>query len=143
MAYDVNYDDLDYGDETRHRGDYVGLPHDEANDGIEEGAAVGFDGTKIVPADDANPAIGVLYTYQYAGNEVVQDRNATVKVGGTVKAQVAGTVSAGAHLGAADTSSGETPGNFSATLGDATSNFVALSDARAQDGKNYAEVLLR
>lgn len=154
MAYDVNYDDLDYGDETRTHGDYVGLPHDEDTDGVPEGQAVSFDGTTIVAASAGEPVVGVLYTYQYytdntGGETVDQGRNATVKTSGTVKAEVESTVAAGDALEAGVT----TAGVFDTS--DATdseqANFIALSDARQQDNDNpnggtgeyYAEVLIR
>ena len=158
MAYEVNYDDLDYGDETRGEAvQTVGLPHDEATDGLVEGQAVGFNGTKIVAADASNPAIGVLYTYQYYGDssgsgpQVRQDRNATVAVGGKIKAQVEGDVTAGSALTTPDTGGTETAGNFGVDNADDSSNFTALTDAKQQDndnpnggtGESYAEVLIR
>lgn len=154
MAYDVDYDDLDYGDETRGEAvQTVGLPHDESTDGLAEGQAVGFNGTKLVAADANNPAIGVLYTYQYYGenNSIRQDRNATVLVGGKVKAQVESDVTAGSPLTTPDTAGTETAGNLGADGADDSSNFTALSDARSQDNDNpngsdsvnYAEVLVR
>jgi hypothetical protein len=154
MAYTVNYDELDYGDETRGEGvQTVGLPHDEASDGVPVGAAVSFDGTKIVAADENHPPIGVLYTYQFHGenNAVRQDRNATVLVAGKVKAQVESDVEAGDMLDNANVATdGETAGNLS-NGGDQTSSFVALTDAQQQDngnpngagGESYAEVLVR
>lgn len=91
------FEGLNPGDETRRNGDYIGLPHDEATDGVEEGELVTFNGTKITAAavDGAaggDSVFGVLYTYQYAGDSggapqpdsnVVQDRDATVKTSGT------------------------------------------------------------
>lgn len=154
MAYTVDYDDLDYGDETRGEAvQTVGLPHDEASDGLVEGQAVSFNGTKLVAADENNAPIGVLYTYQYYGenNSIRQDRNATVLVGGKVKAQVESDVVAGENLDNANVGTdGETAGNFS-NGGDQTSNFLALTDAQQQDNDNpnggtgeyYAEVLVR
>lgn len=155
MAYDVDYDDLSYGDETRRNGDYVSLPHDEENDDVDEGAAVSFDGTHLQAAADGDALVGVLYTYQYAGDSggapqpesnIRQDRNATVKTSGTVKARVASDVSAGDALEPGVDTDGEfhTVDSASAEV----ANAVALSDAREQDDADgdttyYAEVLLR
>lgn len=159
MAYDVDYDDLDYGDEIRSGFDTISLPHDESNDGISEGTPVAFNGTKIVKADDNSslPPIGVLYTYQYAGEDdtVRQNRDATVVTSGRVKARVAGSndnataVNAGEALGVNGGGSGDV-GVFDS--GSTTyPSFVALTDARQQDddnpnggtGEYYAEVLVR
>lgn len=106
------WDGLDAGDETRRQGDYVGLPHDEATDGVVEGEPVTYDGTDIAAAavDGAgggDAIFGVLYTYQYyqdpqTGETVRQDQDATVKTSGTVIADlsnVAATPSAGQALG--------------------------------------------
>lgn len=154
MAYDVDYDDLDYGDETRLNGDYIALPHDEANDSIPEGQAVTFDGTDMKKCTgDTDALVGVLYTYQYyesnsGGETVDQSRDATIKTSGTVKARVESNVNAGEALVAGKTTNGVFDVQGSETQ-DASA--VALSDARQQDNDNpngsdsvyYAEVLLR
>lgn len=91
------YEGLNPGDETRRNGDYVGLPHDEATDGVEAGELVTHDGTDIaaaaVPGDGTGDSVvGVLYAYQYAGDSggvpqpdsnIVQDKDVTVKTSGT------------------------------------------------------------
>lgn len=156
-----NFDDLNYGDETRRHGDYVGLPHDQdqsetgsgSNNDVREGEAVAVDSNgNIAKADidGAGAAIGVLYTYQYFQNEgqqVDQDRDATVKTQGTVKARVGSGVSAGDHLAAPATATSGTAGVLDASSSTEDSNFVALSDARQQDlpdgtTSHYAEVLI-
>jgi hypothetical protein len=96
------YEGLNPGDETRRNGDYVGLPHDEAGDGLEEGQFVAHDGTDIESVGDDGTSdftegvVGVLYTYQYAGDSggapqpdsnIDQSRDATVKTSGTVVAE--------------------------------------------------------
>jgi len=153
MALAPNFDDISYGDETRTNGDYVGLPHDEATDGVKEGQAVALDGTDIAAAAAGDPVVGVLYTYQYYGDSggpsdpgtVDQDGPATVKTSGTVKAEVESTVAAGDALEAGVS----TAGVFDTT--DATdaemANYVALTDAKQDDRPDgstayYAEVLI-
>lgn len=124
------FDGLDAGDETRRNGDYVGLPHDETNDGISEGELVVYDGTDIAAAG-ADPTtediVGVLYTYQYSGEDdtVRQDRDATVKTSGTVIADLT-----------------TQDGNFSVggTLG---ANGEVLVLEESDSGTNHYEVLLR
>lgn len=152
MAHDNDFEDLGYGDETRRNGDYVGLPHDEASGGTsaaDEGEAVAVDGSgNIKQAEDGDNIVGVLYTYQYfheanAGDAIDQDREATVKTQGTVKAKVASTVSAGDSLNT-DTAGASNAGVFSEVNGSADGPFVALQDATEDaDGNYYAEVLLR
>lgn len=107
------YEGLNAGDETRRNGDYVGLPHDEATDEIDEGELVTHDGTDISPVSDVSDTgsdiFGVLYTYQYSGDSggapqpdsnIEQDSDATVKVSGTVVADLSSfSVSAGDALG--------------------------------------------
>jgi hypothetical protein len=156
----VDFDDLDYGDETRRNGDYVGLPHDQdqsngssdATNDVAEGMAVTVDAQgNIAAAEDGENVVGVLYTYQYyedgqTGESIDQDRNATVKTQGTVKAYVASDTAAGEAL--APDSTNEDAGVLANTNGSAnTSNIVALSDAKQQDvdgtTRYYAEVLLR
>lgn len=155
MAYDVDFDDLDYGDETRERGDYVALPHDEANDSIPEGHAVTFDGTHIQNCTaDTDALVGVLQHYDYyddavsGSNTVDQDSDAIVKTSGVVKARVESTVSAGDALVGGTTTNGVFD---TLTTETQAASAVALSDARQQDndvpnggtGEYYAEVLLR
>jgi len=149
MAYTSDVGDLDFGDETRRNGDYVGLPHDEANDNVQEGEAVSFDGTHIQSCAGSDPMVGVLYTYQYAGDSggspqpesnIVQDRNATVMTRGTVKAFVEDGVSAGDAL----TAGGSNDGVFdTAGSQDVDAGPIALSDAVEEGSDYYAEVLLR
>jgi len=160
MAEEFN--DLSFGDETRRNGDYVSVPVDSETDPApQEGDAVGIDDGVLVRADAADEAIGVLYTYQYfeeasAGEQIDYDRDATVKVGGTVKAEVVaegdGAVEAGDPLTIAD-------GAFTSEGADGldSANYVAISDAEEQvggprnesqhiddrDGDHFAEVLLR
>lgn len=160
MAEEFN--DLSFGDETRRNGDYVSLPVDEnASADAREGDAVGLDGDGYIvqAGDGVTGAIGVLYTYQYfeqanAGEQIDYDRDATVKVGGTVKAWVDDGVSAGDDL-----TVDATPGQFETGDGDnETANYVAIRDAAEQvggprnesqhidddrDGEYFAEVLLR
>lgn len=136
MAEEFN--DLTFGDETRRNGDYVAFPVDEtASAGLSEGDAValGGDGYLVAAggADAATETVGVLYTFQYFGDstfgqEIDYDRDATVKVGGTVKAEVDQGVSAGDMLEAND-------GTFEAIdspSGD--ENYQAYSDAEQQVG---------
>jgi len=138
MAEEFN--DLTFGDETRRNGDYVAFPVDEtASAGLSEGDAVALDEDGYLVAaggaDAATETVGVLYTFQYFGDstfgqEIDYDRDATVKVGGTVKAEVAQGVSAGDMLEAND-------GTFEAIAAeDATGNenYQAYSDAEAQVG---------
>ena len=168
MAEEFN--DLSFGDETRRNGDYVSLPVDETESAdAREGDAVGLDGDgNLVQANSESgeevEPIGVLYTYQYfeeanAGEQIDYDRDATVKVGGTVKAWVDDDVSAGDTLVAGDDSDGgEEAGQFVTGTDDGSvGNFVAISDAASQtggprnesqhiddrDGDHFAEVLLR
>jgi hypothetical protein len=109
------FDGLDAGDETRHNGDYVGVSHDEANDGVAEGELVTVNSSGVLKAAGGDTSsvdvAGVLYTYQYyedneTGTTVRQDRDATVKTSGTVIADLteqengADTVEPGATLGA-------------------------------------------
>jgi len=162
-----NYDDLDYGDDTRGEAiQTVGLPHgapESGADGIDEpveGMVVAVDGSgELIPATDTDDAVGVLYTYQYFGDSsrdgpyVREDRDATVAVGGKLKVHVDSGVTAGnalvPHAGGV---AGEPAGVLEAG-GAEGSNFVALSDAKQQgtrpDGNGgtedayYAEVLVR
>lgn len=113
---------LDAGDETRHRGDYLGFPHTEADGtaigdivGPVEGEFVTLDANgdiaaAAVPGDNTGTdnLVGVLYTYPYygdssnAGPYVRGGRDATVKTGGTVVvdfSNVAASPSAGDRLG--------------------------------------------
>jgi hypothetical protein len=153
MALAPNFDDLTYGDETRRFGDYVGLPHDEADDGVPVGQAVHLDGTDIAAATgSSDPVVGVLYTYRYTGDsggpadpgDVQQDAPATVKTKGTVKAEVESGVSAGDGLEAGTS----TNGVFDTAGSQANDHrAVALSDAKKDDRPDgttahYADVLL-
>ena len=133
MAEEFN--DLTFGDETRRNGDYVAFPVSSHEDEPDEGDVVALDDDgNLVKADDDN-IIGVLYTYQYyeeanGGPTRDYDRDATVKVGGTVKAAVAEAVDAGDFLEASD-------GTFEAIEeGDVTGNenYQAYSDAEQQVG---------
>lgn len=143
-----NYDDLDFGDETRGEAlQTVGLPHGAAEDGSggpDEGMAVTVDGGNIVAATQGDNVVGVLYTYQYFGDSsrdgpyVRTDRDATVAVGGKFKAYVGSGVVAGDALAPDDDGAG-----VLGPAGDASSNLVALSDAKEQDEDHYAEVLVR
>lgn len=124
----MTFEDLSPGDETRRNGDYVGLPHNGAD--IVEGEFVdlGSDGIEAVTAPESDDIVGVLYTYQYfhdadGGEKVDQERDATVKTSGTVKADVSGITDAGA-------------GDVLGANGEA----VILSEP---DDDGYAEVLLR
>ena len=160
MAEEFN--DLTFGDETRRNGDYVAFSVDEtASAGVSEGDAValGEDGYLVAAGSDGaeTETVGVLYTFQYyeeanGGPTRDYDRDATVKVGGTVKAEVDSNVSAGDMLEADD-------GTFVAIdspSGD--ENYQAYSDAEEQvggprnesqhseperDGDHFAEVRLR
>lgn len=87
------YDGLDAGDETRRNGDYVGLPHADA-DGtardsvtVETGQLVGFDGADIAKVTaSGNDIVGVVYAYDVygdTGQEEVSDNDVTVKTSGT------------------------------------------------------------
>lgn len=150
MAYTPDYDELDYGDEVRGEAlQTVGLPHGstQASD-LPEGTAVAWDSgaDEIVAATDGDDVIGVLYTYQYYGenNSIRTDRNATVAVGGKVKARCHDDVVVGAVAVGANGADGE----LESSAASPESNFTALSDAQAQDDRfgtstHYAEVLLR
>lgn len=152
MAHDNDFEDLGYGDETRRNGDYVGLPHDQdagTTSAADEGEAVAIDGSgNIKQAEDGDNIVGVLYTYQYyhdadTGSTIDQDRDATVKTQGTVKAKVASSVEAGNSLNT-DTDGSSDAGVFSEVNGSADGPFVALQDATEDADENYyAEVLLR
>lgn len=86
------YDGLDAGDETRRNGDYVGLPHPDA-DGtavdsltVPRGRLVTYDGTDIAEVTtDASDIAGVVANYDVYGDtgqeEVKGDAN--VKTSGT------------------------------------------------------------
>lgn len=150
MALAPNFDDIDYGDETRRNGDYVGLPHDEATDGVPEGQAVALDGTDIAAAASGDPVVGVLFTYQYytdntGGQKVDQSAPATVKTSGTVKAEVESGVAAGDGLTITNAGVFDTAGTQAEDA-----RAIALTDAKAQDNSNpngaggeyYADVLL-
>ena len=171
MAEEFN--DLTFGDETRRNGDYVPFPVSEAESGgLSEGDVVAVDGEtgNLVPAADGDAIVGVLYTFQYfeqanAGEQIDYELDATVKVGGTVKAHVAQDVSAGDTLAAGlpedepESGDPDTTGVFE--IGDAdanVANYQALSDAEQQvggprpesqhsepdrDGDYFAEVRLR
>lgn len=149
MAFVRDYDDIDYGDEVRGEAlQTVALPHDEVNDEVAIGKTVQMDGG-VIKAASAGNEVGVLYTYQFAGDQrpprVRQDRKATVAVGGKLKAEVGSGVVAGDQLEADGT------GTLVATGANTHGPYVALSDARQQDndnpnggtGEHYAEVLLR
>lgn len=167
MAYEVDYDDLDYGDETRGEGlQTVGLPHGAPEDGPDysgsndpvEGMIVSFDGSEIKAADvnGTDGEFGVLYTYKYFGDSshdgpyIRGDRNATVAVGGKLKVHVDADVVAGDTLEAGDSSASPAgvPGVLT-TSSDDSANFVALTDAKQQGTRPddsdayYAEVLVR
>lgn len=156
---EADYDDLDYGDETRGEAvQTVGLPHGAPESGADgedhpvEGMVVSVNGDgELAPAADGENAVGVLYTYQYFGDSshdgpyVRTDRDATVAVGGKLKVHVNEDVGAGDAL-APDT---DAAGVLDAGGSESDSNFVALSDARQQgelpngDDAYYAEVLVR
>lgn len=163
MTFTPDYDDLDYGDEVRGEAlQTVGLPHNTNEDGSggpDEGQPVAWDESAgsdgaIVAADASAglEAIGVLYTYNYYGDSsrdgpyIRTDRNATVAVGGKVKARMD---SSGIEPGpvTADATSGSA-GTFNASDADDSSNFAALSTSQQQDLDDgttayYSEVLLR
>lgn len=151
----ADFEDLDFGDETRRNGDYVGLPHDQASGGandVKEGQPVAIDPNgNIKKAEDGDTIVGVLYTYQYYGedNSIRQDREATVKTQGTVKAEVTQDASAGDSLAAPNTGgtatgTAESAGMFGIEDADDSYPFVALTDPADPDGdgRYYSEVLL-
>jgi len=165
---DTQYSDLGYGDETRKRGDYVGLPHDQdesngsstAENDVKPGQAVSIDAQgNIKQAEDGENIVGVLVDYQRFGDSggpddpgsIKQDENATVKVGGTVKAEVAGADSSAPAVEAGDLLGIDTDDGTAGVLdGEASpeTDFVALSGAvedERYDGTQayYAEVRLR
>ena len=134
MAEEFN--DLSFGDETRRNGDYVAFPvsaDTAAEDEPDEGDVVALDDGNLVKAGSDDNIIGVLYTYQYyeeanGGTTRDYDRDATVKVGGTVKAAVDSNVDAGDFLEATD-------GEFTAVGSPTgTENYQAYSDAEEQVG---------
>lgn len=151
----TDFSGLDYGDETRRNGDYVGIAHDQGGN-IEgsprRGQAVTIDGSgNIVAAADASgdAVVGVLANYPRAGDSggpsdpapITGGQPATVKTSGTVKAEVDSDVSAGDELGVGATSAGVLDA-------DGGTSYVALTDAvedNRADGSvaNYADVLLR
>lgn len=154
---DTLYGDLSYGDETRRNGDYVSLPHDEANNTVKEGEAVTVNSSgDIIRATNGDTVVGVLYELPRSGDSggpsdpapVEQDSEATVKVAGTVKAVVESTVEAGEPLGIGGTSGVfADPDDGTATPGP-TANFIALSGANEDDRADgttvqFAEVRVR
>jgi hypothetical protein len=151
MAYTPDYDDLDYGDETRGEAlQTVGLPHGStAASDLPEGTAVTWDETneEIIAATDGDDVIGILYTYKYYEDDGLQirtDRNATVAVGGKVKARVHTDVVPGAVAAGTNGDDGE----LESTAATTESNFTALSGSQSQDDRfgstaQYAEVLIR
>ncbi len=153
----ADFDDLDYGDETRRHGDYVGIPHDQdqsngsstSDNDVDEGHAVHVDSQgNIAKANEGEAVVGVLYTYQYFGEgqpgTIKQDREATVKTSGTVKAYVESGINAGDPLEAGVTTNGVF--DTSNATDSEMANYVALTDAvedPANSGDYYAEVLIR
>lgn len=132
------------GDEARHTGDEIGLPHPET-DGTRlsevaapKGAVVTHNGSEIVPVtgDESDAVAGVVFEYPLQGDNhgsfneyrVREDRKATVKARGAVYADLtpyvdgAPTVEAGEALGPC----GE-----------------ILVVEEAQNGENLYEVLVR
>lgn len=150
---DTQFSDLSYGDETRRFGDYVALPHDEANNEVKTGEVVRVNGSgNVVRADGTGDAIGVLSNFERAGDSggpsdpapIEQDQPANIKLGGVVKAVVDDDVSAGEYLTAGDTAAGAL-GN---STPDTESRFLALSGAVEDDRADgttvhYAEVLIQ
>jgi hypothetical protein len=152
MAYTPDYDDIDYGDETRGEAlQTVALPHDSSSaSDLPEGTAVTWDSNNdvITAATDGDDVLGILYTYQYyagnsGGSQIRTDRKATVAVGGKVKARVHTDVVPGAVAVGANGSNGE----LETTAASPESNFTALSGSQSQDDRfgntaQYAEVLI-
>lgn len=131
------------GDEARHTGDEIGLPHPDGEVRLSEltlpkGTPVTYDGTEIaeVTGDNVDEVAGIVYEYdvfggnQGSGNEqlVRGDRNATVKMRGAVYADLtpyvdgSATVAEGAALGP---------------------NGEILVVEEAENGQNLYEVLVR
>lgn len=94
------------GDETRNSGDYIKLPHGNTGTDVTdptpaEGIAVTISGGEITAAavDGSNTGdqvVGVVYTYQYAGDSsregpyVRTDEEATVKTHGAIVTDLSG-----------------------------------------------------
>lgn len=146
-------EDVDPGDETHRYGDRVPLPHDEESGGVnapEPGEAVALDGNgNIKQAEQGDNIVGVLKTYPYYGDsqnrQIDQDQPATVKLQGSLKANVKAGVTAGTELGAPDEANGAAKGELGPASDTNTEgqHFVALGDAFTEDGDEYAEVMLR
>lgn len=155
----ADFDDLSYGDETRRHGDYIGVPHDFASGGTSaplEGQAVSIDGSgNIKKYENGEVFLGVLHTYNYyydpsSGPTVDPDKDATVKVSGTVKAEVSNDTGNSLDVAPGDALGVDTTNGVAGVLdsGSEALDVVALMATTQDDRPDgttayYADVLLR